>query len=204
MIEYLKYNILPSIIYLLVRLIYATNKKVYHYSTVNSDEPLIISIWHGDLIFQPFNYQNFRKNGKGKVIISQNKDGKIATKFALLCKLGVIRGSSSRGSTKVLIEAISELKKGNDIAITPDGPRGPRFSIANGVIAIAQKSGAKIVCFNSIASKYWQFNSWDKFVLPKPFSKIDFYVSEPIDVKNLSLEEAKQIVKDKMLIHTMS
>ncbi len=204
MIEYLKFNILPYIIYLLVRLIYATNKKVYHYSPIDSNEPLIISFWHGDLMSQLFNYQNYRKNGKAKVIISQNKDGKIATNFALLFNLGVIRGSSSRGGTKVLINAIKELKNGIDIAITPDGPRGPRFSIANGVVTIAQKSGAKIVCFNSIASKYWQFNSWDKFVLPKPFGKIDFYASKPIDIQNLSLEEAKKILKDEMLIHSIS
>jgi lysophospholipid acyltransferase (LPLAT)-like uncharacterized protein len=124
-------------------------------------------------------------------------------KIAKLFNCGSIRGSSSKGAAKVLINTLKELKIGNDIAITPDGPRGPRYSIADGIVAISQKSGKNIRCFNAIPSRYWQFKSWDKFVLPKPFGKIDFYISEPFSVQNLSLDEAKELIKSKMLIHSM-
>ena len=101
------------------------------------------------------------------------------------------------------MRALRELKVGNDVAITPDGPRGPRYSIADGVVIISQKSGKNIRCFNAIPSKYWQFNSWDKFVLPKPFGKIDFYISEPFSVKDMELEDAKSLIKTKMLQHSL-
>lgn len=152
---------------------------------------------------QPYNYFSFRKDGNVKAMISHNKDGEIISKLVSNFKIGSVRGSSSKGAAKVLIEAIRELKSGNDIAITPDGPRGPRYSVADGVIALAQKSDAKVVCFNSIATKYWQFKSWDKFVLPKPFGRIDFYISEPFDVKNMNFDEAKEFIKQKMLINSM-
>ena len=118
-------------------------------------------------------------------------------------KIGAVRGSSSKGAAKVLISAIRELKEGNDIAITPDGPRGPRHSVADGVIAIAQKSGARIIVLNSKPSKYWQFNSWDKFILPKPFGKINFYMSEPFNINDLEFEEARSFIKDKMMLNAI-
>ena len=134
-------------------------------------------------------------------MISQSKDGEIISKIYAFFGVESIRGSSSKGATKALISTIKEIKSGCDVALTPDGPRGPRFSIADGVIAIAQKSGAKIVVLNSQPSKYWQFKSWDKFILPKPFGKINFYMSEPFDIANLEFEEARNCIKDKMMLN---
>lgn len=204
MLKYFKLNILPHLLYYLVRFIYATNKKVYHHPKTDDKKPMIICIWHGDLISQPYNYFAFRKNGVVKAMISNNKDGEIITKLVSHFKVGAIRGSSSKGAVKVMINALKELKEGNDIAIAPDGPRGPRHSIADGIVAIAQKSGLNIVCFNTIPTKYWQFNSWDKFILPKPFGRIDFYISEPYDIKDMDFEEAKMFIKEKMLIHSIA
>ena len=176
MLKYFKLNILPHLLYYLVRIIYFTNKKVYHHPK-DDGKPLIICMWHGDLMSQPYNYFAFRKNGTVKAMISHNKDGEIITKLVSNFKIGAVRGSSSKGAAKVLITALKELKSGNDIAITPDGPRGPRYSVADGVIALAQKSDSNVVCFNTVPTKYWQFKSWDKFILPKPFGRIDFYIS---------------------------
>lgn len=203
MLRYFKLNILPHLLYYLVRIIYATNKKVYHHPK-DDGKPIIICIWHGDLISQPYNYFTFRKNGTVKGMISHSKDGEIITKLISNFNVGAVRGSSSKGAAKVLISALKELKSGNDLAITPDGPRGPRYSVADGVIALAQKSDSKIVCFNTVPTKYWQFKSWDKFVLPKPFGRIDFYISEPFDIKNMEFEQAREFIKEKMLIHSMS
>ena len=77
------------------------------------------------------------------------------------------------------------------------------LEISNGVIAIAQKSAAKIIVLNSKPSKYWQFKSWDKFVLPKPFGQVDFYMSEPFDVNNLEFEVARDLIKNKMLLNAI-
>ena len=201
--NYFKFSVLPYILYLLIKLIYLTNRKTFHHPKLNENEAFIFVAWHGDLVSCPVNYFNARPNGKVKTMISQSKDGEIISKVYSVFGIESIRGSSSKGATKALISTIKEIKSGNDVALTPDGPRGPRFSIADGVIAIAQKSGAKIVVLNSQPSKYWQFNSWDKFVLPKPFGRIDFYMSEPYDIVNLEFEEARDFIKNKMLLNVI-
>ncbi|MDZ7819217.1 MAG: lysophospholipid acyltransferase family protein [Aliarcobacter sp.] len=144
-----------------------------------------------------------RPNGIVKTMISQSKDGEIIAKVYSLFGIDSIRGSSSKGATKALISTIREIKSGVDVALTPDGPRGPRHTVADGVIAIAQKSSARIVVLNSKPSSYWQFNSWDKFVLPKPFGKIDFYMSEPFNINDLEFEEARNFIKDKMMLNAI-
>ena len=201
--NYIKINILPYVLYFLVRLIYLTNKKVFHHPVLKNDEAFIFVAWHGDLVSCPINYFKNRPNGIVKTIISQSKDGEIISKIYSLFGVSSIRGSSSKGGTKALISTIKEIKSGSDVALTPDGPRGPRHNVADGVIAIAQKSAAKIVVLNSKPTRYWQFRSWDKFILPKPFGKIDFYMSEPFDVNNLEFEEARDIIKNKMLLNAI-
>lgn len=192
-------KILPFILQILVRMIYITNKKVFHHPNVLSDKVYIVTFWHGELLMQPFNYQKLKPQGKVSAMISEHKDGEAITKTVEYLGIYSIRGSSTRGGTKALINAIKELKAGDDIAITPDGPRGPRHTIANGIVAISQKTNAKILAFNCKPTKYWQFNSWDKFIVPKPFGTIHFYVSEPFDIANLELEEAKSLIKAKLL-----
>ena len=198
---FFKLKILPYVLYLIVKFIYLTNKKEFHHPKLNDDEALIFVTWHDDLICQPLNYFQNRPNGVIKTLISQSKDGEILSKIYNLFGGEIIRGSSSKGATKALISTIREIKAGSDIALTPDGPRGPRHAVADGVIAIAQKSGARIVVLNSKASKYWQFKSWDKFILPKPFGKIDFYMSEPFNINDLEFEEARSFIKDKMMLN---
>ena len=201
--NYIKFNVLPYVLYFLVRLIYLTNKKVFHHPILNSNEAFIFVAWHGDLISCPINYFHNRHKGIVKTMISQSKDGEIISKIYSLFGVESIRGSSSKGGTKALISTIKEIKSGNDVALTPDGPRGPRFSVADGVIAIAQKSAAKIVVLNSKPTKYWQFKSWDKFILPKPFGRVDFYMSEPFDISEIEFEEARDFIKNKMLINAI-
>ncbi len=197
---YLLTKILPYILQLFVRFLYLTNKKVYHYpKNIAQDENIIVAMWHGDLLMQPFNYRHFRKDGTIKVIVSEHKDGEIIRKTVEYLGVGGLSGSSSKGGAKVLIGAIKALKNGIDVAITPDGPRGPIHSVADGIVAISQKTKAKILPFSSKPSKYWQVKSWDKFIVPKPFGRIDFYVGEPFDVEGLEMEDAKKLIHDKLM-----
>ena len=200
---FFKLKILPYVLYLIVKFIYLTNRKESHHPNLNDDEALTFVTWHDDLICQPLNYFQNRPNGVIKTLISQSKDGEILSKIYNLFGGETIRGSSSKGATKALISTIREIKAGSDIALTPDGPRGPRHTVADGVIAIAQKSAARIVVLNSKPSSYWQFNSWDKFILPKPFGKIDFYMSEPFNINDLEFEEARNFIKDKMMLNAI-
>lgn len=197
-------KVVPYILQLLVRLIYLTNKKVFHCPpAINKEESYVVALWHGELLMQPFNYKYLKPNGKISGMISNHKDGEIIMKTVDYLGIHSIRGSSSKGGVKALISAIKEIKDGNDIAISPDGPRGPRHSVADGIVAISQKTNAKILVFNYKPTKYWQFNSWDKFVLPKPFGTIEFFIQEPLDISGLEKEEAKELIKEKMLLNAM-
>ena len=146
---------------------------------------------------QPLNYQNFAPNKDIKVIVSQHRDGETIRKTVEFLGIGSISGSSTRGGAKALIGAIKTLKNNINVAITPDGPKGPIYSIANGIVAIAQKADVKIIVCRIKATKYWQFNSWDRFIVPKPFGRIDFYMSQPFDVANMQIEDAKAKIKQK-------
>lgn len=196
-------KVVPFIMQLIVRFIYLTNKKVFHHAKVNEDESYIVAFWHGELLMQPFNYQHLRPKGKVSAMISEHKDGEAITKTVEYLGIDSIRGSSSRGGAKALIGAIKELKGGDDIAITPDGPRGPRHSVADGIVAIHKKTNAKILVFNCKPTKYWQFKSWDKFIVPKPFGTLEFFIQEPLCLEGLEMEEAKELVREKMLINAM-
>ena len=190
--------LLPFFLQFFARFLYATNKKRFHYPVKMDDENFILAFWHGDLLMQPFNYRSFKKNGTVKVIISEHSDGEIIRRTVEHLGIGSLSGSSTRGGAKALLGAIKAFKSGVDIAITPDGPKGPAKSIADGIVMLAQKMDAKIICFGTKSSSFWQLNSWDSFVIPKPFGIIDLYTSEPISLTGLSLEEAKMHISSTM------
>ncbi|MGK0256108.1 MAG: lysophospholipid acyltransferase (LPLAT)-like uncharacterized protein [Arcobacteraceae bacterium] len=197
--KYLEINLAPFLMQLLVRFIYLTNKKVYHIdSNINKDETFIVSVWHGDLLMQSYNYQNFKPKGLIKAIISEHRDGEAIRKTVEFLGVGSLSGSSTRGGAKALIGAIKSIKSGIDIAITPDGPKGPIYSIADGIVIISQKTKAKILPFSCIPSKYWKLSSWDKFIIAKPFATLNFYIGEPIDILDMEIEDAKKLIFTKM------
>jgi len=202
--NFLSVRVAPYILHLIVKFIYFTSKKVFHHATIDEKQPLVVAFWHGELLMQPFNYQKLRPHSSVKAIISEHKDGEAITRTVEHLGIGSIRGSSSKGGAKALISTIKELKNGNDIAITPDGPRGPRFSVADGIVAISKKSGAKIAVFNCKPTKYWQLKSWDRFIIPKPFGTIEFFIQEPFDISEMDMEEAKAFIHEKMMINAVN
>jgi len=147
----------------------------------------------------PYLYRYYRKEPKGKVLISPHFDGKLIAKTIKFFGLDSLAGSSDKNPARVLIQAIKSLKEGYDIGITPDGPKGPRHKVADGIIVMAQKTGAKIVLVEIKPTKYWKLNSWDKFVIPKPFGTIHYYSSSEIDVSALSLEESRTLIQEELL-----
>jgi len=197
--KYLEITLVPFILQLIVRFVYLTNKKTYHTTTqLSENETFIICMWHGDLLMQPFNYKNFKPKGTVKAIISEHRDGEAIRKTVEYLGIGSLAGSSTRGGAKALIGAIKSIKNGIDVAITPDGPKGPIYSVADGVVIISQKTKAKILPFSCVPTKYWQLTSWDKFIIPKPFGKIDFYIGDPVNVLGMEIEQAKELISKQM------
>ena len=147
--KYIEISIVPFFLQLFVRFIYLTNKKTYHITkNIKDDENIIVAMWHGDLLMQPLNYKHFRKNGNIKVIVSEHRDGEAIRKTVEFLGIGALNGSSTRGGAKALIGAIKSIKNGIDVAITPDGPKGPIYNVAEGIVVISKKTKLKRVAID--------------------------------------------------------
>lgn len=193
--------VVPFLISTLMRFIHATNKNIFHGPEKFDDDQFIMACWHGDLCMIPYAYMRYKKKVNVKVIVSEHFDGEIVAKTLGYFGFKPIRGSSTRGGTKALIGAIKELKGGYDLGITPDGPRGPRHKVHDGVIAMAQKTKVKIAMVQIKPKDYWQLKSWDKFVIPKPFGIIDYYISDLVDISDMQKDEAREFIQQGMLKH---
>lgn len=190
--------IFPILGYLIVRLLFWSCKKRYEISEAIPQSGVVVAFWHGELLLQPFLYHRLRAKPRISVMISEHFDGEIIARLIGFFGLETIRGSSSKGGKRALLRAIRELDGGGDVAITPDGPRGPYHSVADGIIALSQKTARPIVIFRAHFSNAWHLKSWDKFAIPKPFSSVRLIAHEPLSVEGLSLEEARSLIKQKM------
>ncbi len=194
-------KIIPPIGYFIVKLLALTCKKKFVITQPLPNEPLIITMWHGELLMQPFLYKHLRKNRNIALAISDHFDGEFLARIQSFFGFKTIRGSSRKGMIKLIKAMFKSLEDGFDVGLTPDGPKGPRHFVADGSVLVAQKKGIKIVCFNYKISSYWQLNSWDKFIIPKPFSTITFYSSEILDVKDMDKKNANNLLREKLLIN---
>lgn len=148
--------------------------------------PLVFSLWHGELL--PLLWQH---RGEGvRVLISEHRDGELVARAAEALGYRTVRGSTSRGGGRALLELVRVLREGSDIAVTPDGPRGPARRFAPGAIIAAQRAGAPIVCVAVHAPRAWRLRSWDRFVIPKPFARLTIAYAEPTFVQADTVREA--------------
>lgn len=164
------------------------------------EKPCVVVFWHGRLAMMSFAYRrwwlrDFGSKRRAKVIISDHKDGEIITRVISHFGIGAIRGSSFKGGARALMGAIKEIKNGTDIIITPDGPRGPLHSVADGAVILAQWLNLDIYALNYEASSFWKFRSWDEMVLPKPFSRINYSLSAPLNLTGLDLDAGKEAIR---------
>lgn len=164
---------------------------------------MIVAFWHGEILSTVGGYELYRKSINIDFMISEHKDGEIIARVVDLFGGRSIRGSSTRGGIKALRQALKSIGEGRDIGITPDGPKGPRHSVANGIVVLSQKAQVPIVTLNFKPSSFWRINSWDKLVIPKPFSTIDFYLGEPLLVTDLPMDQAKDMIKERLMEHAI-
>jgi len=138
----------------------------------------VFALWHGQLL--PLTVQH-RSQGV-KVLISEHRDGELIARITASLGFGAIRGSTTRGATRALLAMCDALTSGSEVAVTPDGPRGPVRKFASGAIVAAHRAGAPIVTIGVSASRAWHLRSWDAFMIPKPFARITFVYSDPMYV----------------------
>jgi lysophospholipid acyltransferase (LPLAT)-like uncharacterized protein len=145
-----------------------------------SARPVIFCLWHNRLALSMVVHRKYPR--KLAALISASKDGALLS--AVLSNFGVlaVRGSSSRRGPQALLELTSQAERGYDLAITPDGPRGPRYVVQEGVISLAQVTGLSIVPVTWNTTWKICAKSWDRFQIPLPFARCEMVINQPIAV----------------------
>ncbi len=154
---------------------------------------LIFATWHSRILILSYLY----KGANGAVLVSQSKDGEIASR--ILKKMGneAFRGSTTRGGGRALVKLIKVLKEKDRISlITTDGPQGPRFKVQPGIVALAQKTGYPILPVTYSGKRIKIFTSWDRFILPYPFTICRVSYGSPIYIpKDAGKKEEKEYLE---------
>lgn len=148
-------------------------------------EPVIMTFWHNRIpaIAVSFLRHYPHRSRRGVVVLtSPSKDGDILAGVMDHLGMGSVRGSSSRRGSTALHELTEKLETGHDLAITPDGPRGPKYSLGPGVVFLAQKTGLRIMPLHARYHRAFHLKTWDSFAIPWPFSKITVVVDDYISI----------------------
>ena len=152
-------------------------------------ENYIGALWHNRLLIFPLVLRRFFPERQGAALISASHDGDLLTDAIHRLGYDVIRGSSSRLGASAILQLTGMLASGRDVVITPDGPRGPAYELGPGIVFLAQKSGAPVLPMNLEYSRCWRLGSWDRFIIPQPFSKVRVLINPPLCVKPTGTSE---------------
>ncbi|MBM4193236.1 MAG: DUF374 domain-containing protein [Gemmatimonadetes bacterium] len=149
-------------------------------------EGIILALWHGHIL--PLTWH---LRGLGvQVLVSEHRDGEVIARLLSTLGYGLIRGSTTRGGARALVRMIAALRGGAALAITPDGPKGPARQFAPGTTVAAYRAGVPIATMFVEADRAWYARSWDRFMVPKPFSRVTIHFSDPALVTATNPAEA--------------
>lgn len=163
-----------------------TNDETYK-RMLAEHQPFIFAFWHGQL----FPLLWLHRGQCIAIVVSAHRDGELVARVAERLGLRTIRGSSTRGAARALLGVVRELEDGGHVAMTPDGPRGPAQRFATGALVAAQRVGAPIIAIGVSAPRSWRLRSWDRFMIPKPFARVNVAYSLPTPVDVGSAREAE-------------
>ncbi|PTX93778.1 hypothetical protein DB345_19550 [Spartobacteria bacterium LR76] len=196
-------SLLAGIAVAILRLLFSTIRlKVDDDSVIKDDtsgKSIILCFWHNRILGITVSFlRRYPKHRKGvTVLTSPSKDGEILAQIMAGFRMGAIRGSSSRRGSQAMRELVRAVDRGIDIAVTPDGPRGPCYKLGPGVVFLAQTTGTRILPIHAKFSRCVRLKSWDRFIIPLPFSTISVKVGEPISVPaELTPEEFEKVRLD--------
>jgi lysophospholipid acyltransferase (LPLAT)-like uncharacterized protein len=165
-----------------------------HESVTNKGGLPIYVFWH-DRIFMTTYWWRRRRI---VVMTSQSFDGEYIARFIQRFGYGAARGSSTRGGVGAVVEMARLMRAGCTTAFTIDGPKGPRYVAKMGAVLLAKKSGHPIMPVTMALERYWTLPSWDKFQIPKPFTRAKVFVAEPIYVPSDADEAMLEAKRDEL------
>jgi lysophospholipid acyltransferase (LPLAT)-like uncharacterized protein len=146
---------------------------------------IILLIWHGRLMLAPF----FFRKRRIAALVSPSKDGEIIAQIAQGWRFRIVRGSGSHSMVRAWIEMKQDLKRGGELIIIPDGPRGPDRELKAGALKLAKETGALLVPWSYSASRKKRLKSWDRFLFFYPFSRIVAIYGKPLTIRSDSGDE---------------
>jgi hypothetical protein len=159
----------------------------------------LLTVWHGRMLLGATHHVAERFC----VLVSPSGDGDVSGSILSRLGYGVVRGSSREGATRALRQLIQRLREGLGVVVTPDGPIGPRHSVAPGVAWLARAVDRPVLPCGLVAQRAWHLSSWDRFTIPKPFSRVAFVYGEPVVVSreggDAELERAADAIRERML-----
>jgi lysophospholipid acyltransferase (LPLAT)-like uncharacterized protein len=172
------------------------------YFQKESPVKIIFALWHNRLALSVILYQQyfhrFVADRRMAGLVSASKDGGLLAHVLEYFGIVSIRGSSSRRGSQALIELTTCAERGYDLAITPDGPRGPRYEVQEGVIATAQLTGLPIVPISYHLNWKIRLNSWDAFQIPLPFARCSIVVAKPIVIPREISDEQREAFRKQL------
>jgi lysophospholipid acyltransferase (LPLAT)-like uncharacterized protein len=148
-------------------------------------QPVIYAVWHGRILMIPWLNQRLRRTRGARatrVLASRSRDGELAARWVRRFGLSVVRGSSSRGGTGALRALTTAIRAGQDVAVVPDGPRGPREQLQAGLVVLAAVTGAPVIPLGFAARPARRLASWDRFLVPWPFARAAIVFGKPVTV----------------------
>lgn len=137
--------------------------------------PLLGLCWHGHLLVFAYHH----RHAGMATLISQSRDGEYIARVTERWGYTVVRGSSSRGGTGALRAMVRVLRTGRSLAVTPDGPRGPRRKLKPGALLAARLSGVPVIPTAAAATRAWWLGGWDRFLVPRPFARVRLVYGAP-------------------------
>jgi len=197
-------RIAPRFYFLVLRLLALTIRKQtffqeYPQKFWDRGQLIIVAFWHQRLLMMPFIHW---QGGRVGIMISQHMDGEFIARVVNFFGVDSIRGSTTRGGAAALRGMIRFFRRGGNLAITPDGPQGPRHVVQLGVVELARQTGAPIFPVTYSASRKRVFSSWDHFILPLPFCKVAYLWGEPLfvprDIDKDGLEENRLLLQERL------
>lgn len=192
-------HLIPLIVYIIIISISKTLRfKVVGIKEINegkkSGKNYIFALWHNQFFAMPYYYIKLLGKYPISVLTSLSKDGEYISRLLHKFGFSTIRGSSSFGGDTALRLLIHEIEKGNDIAVTPDGPRGPRHIVQTGIITLASLTGCPIVPVGYKVNNKKTLHTWDRFIIPYPFTRGIFTTASPIYIpKGISDTEKEKM-----------
>lgn len=168
---------------------------------VDNNTPVIVAFWHNRLFL---NALGWSYQAPFYMLISKHSDGQLISRVMDCFNIQTIEGSTNKEGAGALRSLLKTLKTGGYVGITPDGPRGPRFSISDGTIALARLSGVDVIPGMSACKRRKVLGSWDRFIFALPFSKLAFNWGEPVSIPKKATEDDIKIFREKLYKNMMA